>query len=226
MSGASDMEAGPTPGAPAPVQSPAQTSALRMVGSLAVAGAVAGLLIVTVFDATLDRIEAHKAERLRRAVVEVLHDPARWETLYLVDGSVLREPPAGPAEAEKLYVGLDARGRATGVAVEAAEAGFQDVIELIYGFDPRSGRLLGMKVLESRETPGLGDRIEKDPSFVAQFDGARPPLEAVKRPTGGAGEIDALSGATISSRAVVGIINHSLERVRGPLEAWFGQAAS
>jgi electron transport complex protein RnfG len=211
----------------APVEAPVQTSALRMVLSLGGAGAIAGLLIVVVFDATFATIEAHKAEVVRRAVAEVLKGPARYETYYVGEQGVVRELPAGPPGqgAEKIYVGFDVEGRAMGVAIEAAEAGFQDVIALLYGFDPRTGRLLGMKVLESKETPGLGDKIEKDHAFVAQFDGLQPPLAAVKRASGAPGEVDAISGATISSRAVVRIINRSLKRLRSPIEAHFGEGS-
>jgi len=212
--------------APVPAEAPIQASALRMVLSLGSAGALAGLLIVAVFDATFETIEAHKAEVVRRAVSEVLKSPARYETHYLVGEAVVRELPASqPESAQKVYVGFDDAGRPRGVAVEAAAAGFQDVIALIYGFDPGTGRLLGMKVLESKETPGLGDKIEKDRAWVAKFDGAEPPLAAVKRSTGARGEIGAISGATISSRAVVRIINRSLDRVRSPIEAHFAEGS-
>jgi electron transport complex protein RnfG len=210
-----NLEAGTLPVAPE------QASTLRMVASLGGAGALAGLLIVVVFAVTKGPIEAHKAEVLRLAVSEVLNDPARYETLYATPKGVTESPPAtgGRGSAEKIYVGFDAKGKATGVAVKAAAAGFQDVITLIYGFDPTTGTLLGMKVLENKETPGLGDKIEKDLAFVAQFQNATPPLEAVKRATGAAGEVDAITGATISSRAVVRIINESLARLRAPIEA-------
>jgi electron transport complex protein RnfG len=204
-----------------------QTSSLRMVASLGSAGALAGLLIVVVYTITLGPIEAYKAEVLRRAVSEVLNDPARYETLYATAQGVFESPPAAGTErgVEKIYVGLDANGRTTGVAVKAAAAGFQDVITLIYGFDPATGKLLGMKVLDNKETPGLGDKIEKDLAFVAQFQEASPPLEAVKRSTGAPGEIDAITGATISSRAVVRIINESLARLRAPIESHFREAS-
>ncbi len=206
---------------------PEQASSLRMLVTLGSAGALAGLLIVVVYNITLGPIEAHKAEVLRRAVSEVLNGPAAYETLYATPQAVFEAPPAAGAEgdAEKIYVGLDANGRATGVAVKAAAAGFQDVITLLYGFDPSTGKLLGMKVLESKETPGLGDKIEKDLAFVAQFQGATPPLAAVKRASGALGEIDAITGATISSRTVVRIINESLARLRTPIEEHFPEAS-
>ncbi|MAG31560.1 MAG: hypothetical protein CL908_11800 [Deltaproteobacteria bacterium] len=202
---------------------PEQASSLRMLATLGSAGALAGLLIVVVYTITLGPIEAHRAEVLRRAVSEVLNDPARYETLYATPREVFEVPPAegGEDDVEKIYVGFDEQGRATGVAVKAAAAGFQDLITLIYGFDPATGKLLGMKVLASKETPGLGDKIEKDLVFVAQFRGVPPPLVAVKRATGAAGEIDAITGATISSRAVVRIINRSLAGLRTPIEEHF-----
>ena len=202
---------------------PEQTSSLRMVATLGAAGALAGLLIVSVFTLTLRPIEAHKAEVLRRAINEVLHDPARYETLYVTPQGVFDSPPADGAE--QSYVGSNSDGETTGVAIKAAAAGFQDVITLLYGFDPGTGQLVGMKILDNRETPGLGDKIEKDLAFVAQFQQVTPPLVAVKRATGAPGEIDAISGATISSRAVVRIINRSLERLRTPVEARFAKAS-
>jgi electron transport complex protein RnfG len=95
---------------------------------------------------------------------------------------------------------------------------------LIFGYDVRTETLLGMKVLESKETPGLGDKIEKDMEFVGQFDGAGVPLVGVKarRGTGDANEIDMITGVTISSRAIVRIINNSLERLGPMIEAYNG----
>jgi electron transport complex protein RnfG len=198
-----------------------------MITTLGGAGALAGLLIVAVFTLTRGPIEAHKAEVLRRAVSEVLNNPPTYKAIYVTREGVFEVPPAegGEAGAQKIYVGLDANGHAAGVAIKAGAAGFQDIITLIYGFDPASGKLLGMKVLESKETPGLGDKIEKDLAFVAQFKEAVPPLASVKRATGAVGEIDAITGATISSRAVVRIINESLAQLREPIERHFLQAA-
>jgi electron transport complex protein RnfG len=69
-----------------------------------------------------------------------------------------------------------------------------------------------MEVLESRETPGLGDKIYKDADFVASFTDLAidPVIEVVKKGRGGGNnQVDAITGATISSRAVVRIINQA-----------------
>ena len=71
-----------------------------------------------------------------------------------------------------------------------------------------------MEVLESRETPGLGDKIIKDADFVGAFRdlAVEPAIVAVKSGRSRDNEVDAISGATISSKAVVKIINASNQR--------------
>jgi electron transport complex protein RnfG len=195
-----------------------QVSAARLIATLGGAGALAGLALVFVYQATQPRIQAHKAKMLRLAIHEVLHDPARYETLYLVDGK-LTPDGSGP---DRVYLGYDEAGKPVGFAIAAGEPGFQDVVRLIFGYDPVAKRLLGMRVLESKETPGLGDKIEKDTGFVDQFEGRAAPLEGVKSGEGGGAdaEVDMITGATISSRAVIRIINNAIEKWQPHLEAY------
>ena len=188
--------------------------AWRLLSTLAVAGALAGLLLVLVFQATDPAIQAHRARVLAEAVNEVLGSPDRYETLFLVDGALAADPAGvDTAGLERVYRGYDASGSPVGFAIEGGEPGFQDVIGLIFGFDAASGNVLGMKVLESKETPGLGDKIEKDSTWVAAFRGVPSPILGVKRGqgTGAEGEVEMITGATISSRAIIDIINHRLE---------------
>jgi electron transport complex protein RnfG len=197
-----------------------EVPAWRLLATLGLAGAAAGFLIVFVFGWTEPIIEEYRAEQLRLAVQEVLKEPARYDTLYVVDDALTRELAAGqdPGDLEQIYLGYDADGARVGFAIAAAEPGFQDVIQLIYGYDRVAGAVIGMKVLESKETPGLGDKIYKDLDFVAEFDGAEAPLLGVnpRKATGDPHEIDMITGATISSRTVIKAINNSLERF-GPM---------
>lgn len=191
-------------------------STFRLVATLAVAGALAGLLIVLVNQHTKPIIDKYKAEQLQKAVYEVLPGVERYNTFYLVDSALSMNLPEGAKESEykRVYVGYDNSGKVNGVAISRGESGFQDVVQVIFGFDPANGKLLGMKVLDSKETPGLGDKIFKDMAFVDQFF-AKPdtPLIAVKPGAGKGqpGEIDTITGATISSKVVIDIINHGLE---------------
>ncbi|MEZ4415471.1 MAG: FMN-binding protein [Gemmatimonadota bacterium] len=225
----------PTLGAPSPPPEGAAAAlpvddsppSWRLLGTLALAGMLAGLLLVVVFQATQPRILAHQAQVLREAVEEVLGGPERYETLFVLDGSLQADPAgADTARLDRVYLGYDAAGRPLGFAVEGGEPGFQDLVRLIFGYDPAAQRVLGMTVLESKETPGLGDKIEKDSLFVREFAGVLAPLAGVKRGAGSgdAHEVDMITGATISSRAVIGIINHRLDALAPLLEQYWNGA--
>jgi electron transport complex protein RnfG len=193
------------------------------VATLGVAGVLAGLLIAMVNQHTSPIIEAYRAEQLRLAVYEVLPEATGYTTYYLVDGALSPTLPAGAKESEykRVYAGYDEAGEPVGVALSRGESGFQDVILVIFGFDPAEGTLSGMKVLESKETPGLGDKIFKDQPWVDQFfAGPQTPLVPVKPGAGkGApGEIDTITGATISTKAVIAIINNAIEEWKPVLE--------
>jgi len=193
-----------------------EVSTFRLMATLTVAGALAGLLIVLVNQHTKPIIDKYKAEQLQKAVYEVLPGIERYGTYYLVDGVLSLTLPEGAKESEfkRVYVGYDAANQLQGVAVSRGESGFQDVVQVIFGFDPATRKVLGMKVLESKETPGLGDKIFKDQAFVDQFfAGPDTPLVPVKAGAGKGlpGEIDTITGATISSKVVISIINHGLE---------------
>jgi len=197
-----------------PVQE--EVSTFRLVATLAVAGALAGLLIVLVNQHTKPIIDKYKAEQLQKAVYEVLPGVARYNTYYLVDTRLSLTLPEGAKESEykRIYVGYDDASKVSGVAISRGESGFQDIVQVIFGFDPASGKLSGMKVLDSKETPGLGDKIFKDQAFVDQFfAGPETPLVGVKIGAGKGrpNEIDTITGATISSKVVIDIINHALE---------------
>jgi Na+-translocating ferredoxin:NAD+ oxidoreductase subunit G len=199
----------------------------RLIATLGVAGALAGLLIVSVHQWTQPRILAHQARAIALAVDEVLQGPERTETLFLWDGALTATPPAGvdTVQLDRVWAGYDAGGQRVGFALIGAEAGFQDIIRVMFGYDVASGRVLGMRILESKETPGLGDKIFKDAVFVAQFRTAQLPMVPTKPGTGTGDprEVDTITGATISARTVINIINNRVERMRPLLESAGGQ---
>ena len=204
-------------------------STFRLVATLAIAGALAGLLIVLVNQHTKPIIDKYKAEQLQIAVYEVLPDVERYNTFYLVDDALSLSLPDGAKESEykRIYVGYDSANKVSGVAISRGESGFQDVVQVIFGFDPVSGKLSGMKVLDSKETPGLGDKIFKDLDFVKQFfAGPETPLVGVKSGAGKGqpNEIDTITGATISSKVVISIINNGLKEWRPVIDKGIPQA--
>jgi electron transport complex protein RnfG len=192
-----------------------------MYRALVGVGLACGLLIVGVYQLTKPVIERNEAEALQRAIFQVL--PAARESRAFAreaDGWRALDPGAATT-APVVHAAYDADRRLVGVALEARQMGYQDVIRLLYGYAPDQQAIVGIRVLESRETPGLGDRIEKDPAFLANFahldvslaaDGASlaHAIEPVKH-----GEkqhpwqVDGITGATISSVAVANALAHS-----------------
>ena len=190
---------------------------VRLVASLAIAGLLSGLVLVGVFLGTEERIAKNRADALRRAVFQVLPGTETIET-FVLDASGAPTPYLGSADrlpdGEALYAGIRADGSLVGLAIPAEGSGFMDTIRLLYGFDPSRAVIVGMEVLDSRETPGLGDKISYDPAFKANFDAlaVQPRIVAVKDEKTEPNQVDCITGATISSEAVVTILNRSTER--------------
>lgn len=196
----------------------------RLVAMMTAAGALAGLLIVTAFQLTLPRIQRHQGEVMQAAIQEVLKSPARFDTLYLQNGALVRKLPAGVSQKgiERIYLGYDKNGKRIGFAVSAAENGFQDLVTLMFGYDAAQHRLIAMKVIANKETPGLGNKIESDQNFVNGFADAAAPIKGVKAGSakGGDNDVAMITGATISSRAVIRIINNAIARWQPLMDAY------
>ena len=95
-----------------------------------------------------------------------------------------------------------------GYAVPNAGPGFQDTIRLLYGYKPQERKVVGMEILQSRETPGLGDKIYKDAAFVANFEklSIDPEIITVKKGRKSApNEVDAIIGVWNSPARVTSL---------------------
>lgn len=208
--------------APAPVVEGAEVSSVRLLATLAIFGALAGAILAYTYGKTLPAIEKFAGEKVEAAVREVLRDPARLDTLYLVKDKLSRTRPAGVTvgDATKMFIGLDANGARTGVAVEEAAPGFAADVKLMVGFDPATGALIGFKVLAQTETPGLGDKIEKDTTFAPRFRGKLAPIKGTKNATTDASTVQTITGATISSKAVIKVINKAVATWQSRLAAF------
>lgn len=192
-------------------RSEAEPSSLRLITTLSLAGLLSGLVLVGAYQLTLPRIQANQARELREAVFKVLPGTERMQEMELSDGR-LRPVEEGSTGGEVVYAGYDSEDDLVGYAIPGEGPGFQDTIKLIYGYIPERRVIVGMEVLESRETPGLGDRIIKDQAFRENFKSlsVEPEIVAVKSGAGTASnEVDTITGATISSNAVVRIINNT-----------------
>lgn len=118
-------------------------------------------------------------------------------------------------DAQEFYIGKDETGKVLAYALKGSDnGGYGGLIELMIGFSP-DGKIVTYKALQSSETPGLGTKLSSA-EFSSQFSGkfASKPLKVTKD----GGEIEAITSATITSRAVCRAISSAagkLERIKG-----------
>ena len=194
-----------------PIQEKEPSSA-TLIAALSIAGFLSGIIIIAVYLATFDTIAENKARELREAVFRVLPGVSQMQKLRFDGEELVVVPDNAKDDEETIYGGYDDEDRFVGYAIANGGPGFQDTIRVLYGYQPDGRKVVGMWILESRETPGLGDKIYKDAAFVANFDDLAidPQIISVKKGTRTKpNEIDAITGVTISSKAVVRIINQA-----------------
>jgi electron transport complex protein RnfG len=197
---------------------------LKSAGLLAVVTAVAVGLVSLVHDLAEPRIEASRhAQRLAQltAVIGGLH----YDNDPLADTVEVRDPELLGTDRPLTVHRVRAGGHPVAVLLNAiAPDGYSGAIRLLVAVDP-SGTLLGVRVLEHHETPGLGDGIElRRGNWIRSFDGRSlgdpPPGRWGVRKDGG--DFDQLTGATVTPRAVVAAVRNALvyfERHRAELLA-------
>mgnify|MGYP001169045702 CR=1 FL=1 len=195
-----------------------EPSAIRLVITLGIAGLISGFILVFVYQYTAPIIAANKAKALREAVFKVVPNSAYLQELHYKDGELVKVGDGSGGDkvqpGEILYGAYGEDNGFMGYAIVGSGNGFQDTIRLLYGYDPVQRAVLGMHILDSKETPGLGDKIYKDDDFVSQFSPVLvdPSIELVKGGRKADNQIDAITGATISSAAVVKIINNAHQK--------------
>jgi electron transport complex protein RnfG len=196
-----------------------------MIRTLGLISMICGLIIVAAYQGTYNAVQENKRIAVERAVFKVV--PAAKsivEYFALPDGNIEKVGAGGtaPAGAVKFYAGYDAAGKLAGIAVEGAAKGYSDFVRILFAYDPAAGKVTSFSVVAARETPGIGDKITVDKDFLANF-----PLEVKLAEDGKAlahevrtvkhgsktnpWEIDAISGATITSRAVGKGINEAAQ---------------
>ncbi|WP_456377559.1 RnfABCDGE type electron transport complex subunit G [Lutibacter sp.] len=166
---------------------------LNMLVSLFVITIVAGFSLGFVNDVTKGPIAKAKLERKIQALKLVLpkFDNNPVEDLKLIKSNQAKDSvEIYAAYADSKFVGT--------AIVGSTEKGFSGLIKIMVGFKP-AGDIQNIVVLEQKETPGLGTKI-KDKKFIQQYINKNPSLNNIKVKNDG-GEIDALTGATISTRA-------------------------
>jgi electron transport complex protein RnfG len=196
-----------------------EPSSIRLVLALGIAGLLSGIILVGTYIYTAPIIKANKEAAMQRAIFKVLPECASYSTLKLTNGQLKER--AADADNKKeddkeellVYAGFNENKSLIGFAIPGSEPGFQDVIGVIFGYNATGKVIIGFEVLESKETPGLGDKIFKDADFQANFTSLaiEPEIIPVKKGEKSMpNEVEAITGATISSKAVVKLLNNTM----------------
>ena len=175
---------------------------IKMIVVLTVISLASGGLLAALREGTQERIDIQvlefvKGPAVRQVLEGAANDPiaARFQ---LKDGNTVRD----------FFVGVF-EGEAKGLAMEATSSkGYKGDIGLVVAVDVKTDKLMGLGVTTHNETPGLGAKAKSDPKFSGQFKGAAAAGSVKVTQDGGA--INAISGATITSRAVCDAVTDSL----------------
>jgi len=167
---------------------------LSLVVSLTVISGVCAAVLAYVNDLTAEPIKATAAKNREAAVKAVM--PAGVVVIEAKDGS---------------FVGKDADGKALGYAATGRDSGgYGGEIVLMVGFEKDKKTLVCYQTLEATETPGLGMKL-KSPEFADQFRGKDATTLKLKKK---GGEIEAITSATITSKAVLKAIADAQKKLR------------
>lgn len=165
-----------------------------MIVVLTVLASVSGGLLAAVKSGTEVRIEEQvlkfqKAPAIESLFTDVSNDPLK-ERFNLDNGETTVQIFPGKLPDGSMAVAFETFGK----------GGYGGDIGVMVGFNLDSDQLVGARVTTHSETPGLGSRAKDDLSFVSQFDDK--PLDSNLALKADNGSIDAISGATVTSRAV------------------------
>lgn len=198
---------------------PPLPSSLSLITTLGVVAMISGFLVVLVYEITKPIIAENQRLATERAIFKVLPQATQRLTFVIENNQI--NLADDQTKGILIYAGYDKQNDFVGMALNAAEQGYQDIIKLLYGYQPDTGCITGYDVLKSTETPGFGTKITTDKAFLSNFDCLDASVNSnqtalnhlIKTVRHGAKqnnwEIDAISGSTITSNAVGRMFNNS-----------------
>ncbi len=160
------------------------------------------LTILSFFSGgVLAYLRSSTQERIDNQVLEFVKGPAVRTILKGADNNPIADRfTLQDGDTERTFFVGSFNGDPRGIAYETSGKGFGGDVGVMVGINVEDNKLLGVGVTTHSETPGMGAKAKTDPSFVSQFKGL--PVENSYKVTADGGSINAMSGATITSRAV------------------------
>ena len=201
------------------------TPSFAMVRTLGLVSVICGIIIVGIYQLTLPAVNANKKLALERQVFKVLPNAKRVVPYFATQSgiSMAEGQDMAPAGSVIFYAVYDAANKLAGIAAEASSSGYADQVRILYAYDVEKQAITGIGVISMRETPGIGDKIQVDKDFLRNFEALDVRLSQdlkslaneVKTIKHGSKqnpwEIDAIAGATVTSKAVGRGINASAQ---------------
>ncbi len=163
---------------------------------------------------TRDKIIANKTLFIKRAVLNAcdIKVPGNTSEIVKLYATRIREVVDNSGKLRYMEI-LDSQGKLTGYAIMITGPGLWGEIEAVIGFTKNLERLTGIDFIKQNETPGLGARIS-EAWFKEQFRDKKGPFKLVPEGTAkGEGEIDAITGASITSNAVLDMVNNAVKQI-------------
>ena len=170
---------------------------IKMVVVLTILAAFSGGLLAAIKDGTAEDIEKQKLTFVKGpAILQILNeasnDPISDRFKLTADG-----------KEESFFVGI-VDGKPRAVAFEAFGKGYGGDLGVMVGVNVETDKIIGIGVTTHQETPGIGARAKTDEGFQAQFAGMAFTGDFKVKPDGG--QVDALSGATLTTRGVQNLV--------------------
>lgn len=178
---------------------------IKMLIVLSSIGVISGGVLSQVSSWANPFIEINRKKETERAIFIVQPEAKSYAAVEQVDF--------------EMYKALDGNNKLLGYALPFEGNGFQGKIRIMIGLSKELDKIISIETLEQVETPGLGTKITEE-DFKNQFKNLStiPKVEWVKGvPPAKENQIQAITGATISSKSVVEIINAGLDKARKDL---------
>ncbi len=186
---------------------------LKEAGILFAITLLSGLILGFVYELTKEPIRIQEERAIQEACSEVFESAAQFEEItYTLSGELSQELTADGVEIGSVFEALGTDGGLLGYVVQTTSTeGYGGNIVLYMGVT-LEGTLNGISILEIAETPGLGMKAEDE--LAPQFQNKQAAAFTYTK-TGSASdsEIDAISGATITTEAVTNAVNGGLKTV-------------
>ncbi len=180
----------------------------RPVIALTIIAALAGLALSGVYSVTKGTIEAQEMAKETEAYKAVCPDAASFANADQAE-KALKEYEGQATRVNKAYIAKDAAGNTIGYALNVSSKGFGGTVTLAMGLTA-DGKIIGISFTELNETAGLGMKAD-EPAFKEQFIGRSGDLSLIKGTASGEQEISAITGASVTSNAVISAVNAGLD---------------